>query len=96
MFEPPAGAPPSAQHSPHNSPRGRPESISVTAKIIRDPETSLDAPKDLSQIGHLDLKQSPLVVDHQRAEPAPASGPAEAMAALLGNKEGIQERRINN
>lgn len=95
MFEPPAGAPPSAQHSPHNSPRGRPESISVTAKIIRDPETSLDAPKDLSQIGHLDLKQSPLVVDHQRAEPAPASGPAEAMAALLGNKEGIQERRIS-
>ncbi|KAL2206250.1 hypothetical protein CC79DRAFT_1369674 [Sarocladium strictum] len=95
MFEPPAGAPGSGQHSPHNSPRGRPESISVTAKIIRDPETSLDAPKDPSQFGHLDLKQSPLVVDHQRAEPAPPSGPAEAMAALLGNRETIQERRIS-
>ncbi|KAH8178726.1 hypothetical protein LIA77_00245 [Sarocladium implicatum] len=95
MFEPPAGAPPSAQHSPHNSPRGRPESISVTAKIIRDPDSSLDAPKDPSQIGHLDLKQSPLVVDHQRAEPAPAAGPAEAMAALLGNKDSMQDRRIS-
>jgi hypothetical protein len=95
MFEPPAGAPSSTHHSPHNSPRGRPESISVTAKIIRDPEAPLDAPKDPSYFGHLDLKQSPLVVDHQRAEPAPPSGPAEAMAALLGTKETIQERRIS-
>ncbi|KAK0388396.1 hypothetical protein NLU13_4640 [Sarocladium strictum] len=95
MFEPPTGAPSSSHHSPHNSPRGRPESISVTAKIIRDPEAPLESHKDPSQFGHLDLKQSPLVVDHQRAEPAPPSGPAEAMAALLGSKETIQERRIS-
>ena len=52
MFEP--------TDSPGHTPRGRPETISVTAKIIRDsPSTSRNRAD-----GPVDLKQSPLQVDH--------------------------------
>ena len=53
-------SPPRTGYSHGNTgPRGRPESISVTARIIRDPAKNGDH-------GHLDLKQSPLLVDHQK------------------------------
>ena len=54
MFEP--------LDSPGNTPRGRPESVSVTARIIRD---SPSQSRSQSDQGHLDLKESPLQVDHQ-------------------------------
>lgn len=57
MFEP--------ADSPGNQPRGRPETVSVTARIMRDsPSTSRHA-ADRSPI---DLKQSLLSVDHQRSD----------------------------
>jgi hypothetical protein len=67
--------------------KSRPESISVTARIIRDPNqpfpTMSEAGKDPSEYTPLDLKQSPLVIDHQRAVTTPT-------------KETIQERRLSN
>ncbi|KAM4062318.1 prolipoprotein diacylglyceryl transferase [Hirsutella rhossiliensis] len=55
--------------------RGRPESVSVTAKIIRDSSQNVQAgfepPKDPSEYSRLDLKQSPLLVDHRKAVPEP-------------------------
>lgn len=56
MFEP--------ANSPGNTPRGRPETISVTAKIIRDsPSTSRNRGD-----GPMELKQSPLLVDHHQQD----------------------------
>lgn len=54
--------------------RGRPESIQVTARIIRDGNNSFPkrpASKDPAEYEAADLKQSPLVVDHLKAMPAP-------------------------
>lgn len=66
--------------------RGRPESISVTARIIRDPDhpfpSKSEAGKDPLDYTPLDLKQSPLVIDHQRAVAEPP-------------KETILERRLS-
>jgi len=78
--------------SPTNAPtRSRPESISVTARIIRDPTQHFppksDVGKNLLDYAPLDLKQSPLVIDHQRAILAVAPEPT---------KETIQERRLSN
>lgn len=54
------------QPSP-DSYRGAPESISVTAKIVRDPEQQKnETPRDTSGFNPLDLKQSPLFVSHQK------------------------------
>ncbi|KFA61968.1 hypothetical protein S40285_07799 [Stachybotrys chlorohalonatus IBT 40285] len=79
-----------ASPSPPQRPRGRPESISVAARIVKDPEQSmlkiLEPPKDLSEYQHLDLKQSPLVVDHQRAIPAQQAPAVE---------ESMPERRMS-
>ncbi|KFY32886.1 hypothetical protein V495_08640 [Pseudogymnoascus sp. VKM F-4514 (FW-929)] len=52
--------------------RARPESISVTARIIRDPNHPFSTKSDLpSDYTTLSLKQSPLVIDHQKFKPAP-------------------------
>ncbi|EHL00483.1 hypothetical protein M7I_3567 [Glarea lozoyensis 74030] len=68
--------------TPQPTSRPRPESISVTARIIRDPSqpypSQAELKKDPSEYAPLDLKQSPLVIDHQRAVTA---------------KETIQQRR---
>jgi hypothetical protein len=65
--------------------RSRPESISVTARIVRDPAQPFpaksEAGKNPEDYTPLDLKQSPLVIDHQKAVEAP--------------KETIQERRLS-
>ncbi|KAK1727559.1 uncharacterized protein BDZ83DRAFT_572251 [Colletotrichum acutatum] len=78
-----------------NPPRGRPESISVTARIIRDPSQAGKAPeppKNPSEFERLDLKVSPLVVDHQKAElPLPPAN----LATVEPSKETIQERRLS-
>lgn len=56
---------PAAQHKP------RPESVSVTARIIRDPNQPFpqrpETGKDRSNFGPLNLKESPLEINHQRA-----------------------------
>lgn len=68
-------------------PKSRPESISVTARIVRDPKqpfpTMLDVGKDPSEYTPLDLKQSPLVIDHQKA-------------ITTSTKETLQERRLSS
>lgn len=81
LFESPSATGISIVHrSASNTRRGRPESISVTAKIIRDPSQSLRAgfepPKDPSEFSRLELKQSPLLVDHQKAVPEPTRAAA--------------------
>ncbi|RDA83961.1 hypothetical protein CP532_6900 [Ophiocordyceps camponoti-leonardi (nom. inval.)] len=54
--------------------RGRQESVSVTAKIVRDAEDDGSAVQDASDYGRLELKQSPLLVDHHKAMmPEPTS-----------------------
>lgn len=57
MFQPLADSPLS----------GGPESISVTAKIVRDPNHQMpEHPRDATGFNPLDLKQSPLFVSHQK------------------------------
>ncbi|PNY28565.1 Uncharacterized protein TCAP_01510 [Tolypocladium capitatum] len=92
MFESSPGTNASG-HSPGNTQRGRPESVSVTAKIIRDPNHSLkfgfEPSKDPSEYSHLELKQSPLLVDHQKAMPEPTQA---AVEPALERRSGSQER----
>ncbi|POR37619.1 Uncharacterized protein TPAR_02180 [Tolypocladium paradoxum] len=92
VFESPPGAN-SSGRSPGNTKRGRPESVSVTAKIIRDPNHSMkfgfDPPKDPSEYSHLELKQSPLLVDHQKAMPEPTQ---ETVEPASERRSGSQER----
>ena len=76
--------------------RGRPESIQVTARIVRDasqPVGKMPEPRDPNDYTPLELKQSPLVVDHQKAEPAPM--PESTPAPVEAPKETIQERRMS-
>lgn len=84
---------PSEEGSPQSNPKGPPESISVTAKIVRDPQQdaakTMEPPKDPSEYNHLDLRQSPLLVDHQKATPAWAPANTEPP------RETIQERRMS-
>lgn len=51
--------------------RSRPESVSVTARIVRDPAQPFPAKpqlgKDPADYAPLNFKQSPLVIDHQKA-----------------------------
>lgn len=79
------------------TPRGRPESIQVKARIIRDPaqpfprmsERSVD-PGDYSP---LDFKQSPLVVDlHQDSSPEPVFGESSAETLPEGRQSLLQRR----
>ena len=56
--------------------KSRPESISVTAKIVRDPRKSISRPpSDPSEIQPLDLHRSPLMVRHQPADDNPPESP---------------------
>ncbi|ELR05646.1 hypothetical protein VC83_07629 [Pseudogymnoascus destructans] len=65
--------------------RARPESISVTARIIRDPNHPYSGKSDMpSDYTTLSLKQSPLVIDHQKFKPAPVQLP---MKESIDNKE---------
>ncbi|RSM00393.1 hypothetical protein CEP52_009169 [Fusarium oligoseptatum] len=70
-----------------------PESISVTAKIVRDPTQNtakaMEPPKDPSEYNPVELKQSPLLVDHQK------SAPVWTPAALEMPKETLLERRMS-
>ncbi|KAI1843520.1 hypothetical protein JX266_010346 [Neoarthrinium moseri] len=82
-------------------PRGRPESIQVTARIVRDPNQSFPrrpASRDPEEYNSAELRQSPLVVDHLKAMPEaiPTSQPEPAqLPAVDTPKETIQERRLS-
>jgi hypothetical protein len=77
--------------------RSRPESISVTARIIRDPSQPFplkpEAGKDPLDFTPLDLQQSPLVIDHQKAIVAPPSPRKETILERRTSKEVKKERR---
>ncbi|KAG9246079.1 hypothetical protein BJ878DRAFT_417802 [Calycina marina] len=76
----------SSSQSPSQGFKPQPDSISVTAKIVRDPGHPFpkkpDASKDPTNYTPLDLKESPLKIDHRKAA---ASTP----------KETIKERRLS-
>lgn len=56
--------------------KARPESISVTARIIRGAKNKiLDAPEDPSKPGSIDLYPSPLIVEHQSMRPTTPLSP---------------------
>jgi hypothetical protein len=90
-----------------NLPRGRPESIQVTARIVRDPAQPFpkvpDMKADVADFGPLDLKNSPLVVDHQQAASEevvlpPTDAPAESDGILprpVENRLSIIQRRFS-
>lgn len=90
-----------------NAPRGRPETVSVTARIVRDPGQAYSRPGsqvDFSDFSPLDLKQSPLIVDHQKAleereaAPVPAADAPPVPTPLVHAGEprrSLQERRLS-
>ena len=53
-------------HEAHQR-QGRSESISVTARIVRDPPTQSSDLSGLPQNGSMGLYQSPLIINHERA-----------------------------
>ncbi|KAK3333334.1 hypothetical protein B0T19DRAFT_122968 [Cercophora scortea] len=80
-------------------PRGRPESVQVTARIVRDPTQPFpkvpEQKADPADFEPLDLKQSPLLVDLQR----PPSSGVEIKQSLLQrrfSKEGKSDSRDRN
>lgn len=89
-----------------NVPRGRPETVTVTARIVREPGQHYSRPNsqvDFSDYS-LDLKQSPLVVDHQKASeereaapiPAPDAPPVPTPLVHAGEpRKSLQERRLS-
>ncbi|KAG5662780.1 hypothetical protein KAF25_005198 [Fusarium avenaceum] len=78
---------------PENGDSPGSESISVTARIVRDPSQnaakSFEPAKDLSEFNPVELKESPLLVDHQKASPV------WTPAAFEPVKETIIERRMS-
>lgn len=91
-----------------NAPRGRPESISVTARIVRDPGPTFPRPQE-SQHDHesspLELRQSPLIVDHRKGAETPelehipdAAPPVPTPLVHAGEpqpRKSLQERRLS-
>ena len=54
--------------------KSRPESISVTARIVRDERNfNPEVPRDASEPCIMDLHHSPLKVEHRSADPVPSS-----------------------
>ncbi|ROW12085.1 hypothetical protein VMCG_00531 [Cytospora schulzeri] len=90
------------------APRGRPESISVTARIVREPgETFPRLPESQDEPAlhsPLELKQSPLIIDHRKhidaadAEPAPDASPVPTPLVHAGepqSRTSLHERRLS-
>ncbi|KAH8880432.1 hypothetical protein GQ53DRAFT_537705 [Thozetella sp. PMI_491] len=80
-------------------PRGRPESIQVTARIIREPGQQFprvpEFKTDATDYVPLDLKQSPLVVDHQKATPGTSPAPTPTPEAQQEKEQNPPERRLS-
>ncbi|CAH0044153.1 unnamed protein product [Clonostachys solani] len=69
-------------NSPGNTPRGRPETVSVTARIIRDSPSASRTPPEYNN--HVELKQSALLVDHQKSDAV--SPPPEPVEVAVPEK----------
>ncbi|KAG6364359.1 hypothetical protein INS49_005960 [Diaporthe citri] len=91
-----------------NAPRGRPESISVTARIVRDPGPTLPRPQETPhdhESSPLELRQSPLIVDHRKGAETPelehipdAAPPVPTPLVHAGEpqpRKSLQERRLS-
>lgn len=90
-----------------NAPRGRPETVQVTARIVREPGQSYPrAPEssvDPSEYNSMELKQSPLIVDHRKdvetPEPATAAEaapiPTPLVHAAVEPRRSLHERRLS-
>lgn len=90
-----------------SAPRGKPETVQVTARIVREPgQIYPKAPGsnvDPTEYSSLDLKQSPLIVDHRKdvetpnpttaAEAAPI--PTPLVHAAGEPRRSLQERRLS-
>lgn len=89
------------------APRGKPETVQVTARIVREPGQNYPrAPEsnvDPTEYSSLNLKQSPLIVDHRKdvetpnpttaAEAAPI--PTPLVHAVGEPRRSLQERRLS-
>ncbi|KAK3987895.1 hypothetical protein QBC44DRAFT_112538 [Cladorrhinum sp. PSN332] len=78
-------------------PRGRPESIQVTARIVRDPNQLYphvpEPNADAAEYGRLELKQSPLMVDlRNRASQSPARSASSMSHRAPLDQEGLERR----
>lgn len=86
----------------NNPPRGRPESVQVTARIIRDapqgfPGQQESVGRDSSR-GPTELKESPLQIDVQNAKPSTSAGivtESPASPVAHGTGEALQEKRLS-
>ncbi|KAK3322199.1 hypothetical protein B0H66DRAFT_601663 [Apodospora peruviana] len=85
-----------------NLPRGRPESIQVTARIVRDPTQpfpkAFEPKADPVDFAPLDLKDSPLLVDLQNSSPSPAPVPIISppeQEPLPEKKTSLFQRRLS-
>ncbi|KAK8108982.1 hypothetical protein PG984_014783 [Apiospora sp. TS-2023a] len=94
--------PPNPTSAVSYAPRGRPEAVQVTARIVRDggsPFPKRPSSRDELQAYNAgNLKQSPITVEHQKAEPGqePAASDAplaDAPTITEQPKETIAERR---
>ncbi|KAL8763698.1 MAG: hypothetical protein Q9184_000593 [Pyrenodesmia sp. 2 TL-2023] len=73
----------------------RPESISVTARIVRGSRNKVpEIPKDPSQPRNIDLYPSPLIVEHQSmrptSPPSPLKPPKPSYARSMSSTSGTQ------
>lgn len=89
-----------------NAPRGRPETVQVTARIVREPGQNYPrAPEssvDPLEYSSLELKQSPLIVDHRKdvETPEPATAAEAPIPTPLVHTAGeprrsLHERRLS-
>ncbi|CAN8097461.1 unnamed protein product [Discula destructiva] len=90
-----------------NPPRGKPETVQVTARIVREPgqiyPRGPESNVDPTEYPSLDLKQSPLIVDHRKdvETPNPATGaeaapiPTPLVHATGEPRRSLQERRLS-
>lgn len=90
-----------------NAPRGKPETVQVTARIVREPGQNYPrAPEsnvDPLEYASMELKQSPLIVDHRKdvetPEPATAAEAAPIPTPLVHTagepRRSLHERRLS-
>ncbi|KAJ9308283.1 hypothetical protein DTO280E4_7821 [Paecilomyces variotii] len=71
-----------SQSSPPNASRGKPPSVSVTARIVRDPSVPpADPAADPSEPSALNLQRSPLIVESEATDSTRPSSPLQVPAA---------------
>lgn len=90
-----------------NAPRGKPETVQVTARIVREPGQNYprapDSNVDPLEYSSMELKQSPLIVDHRKdvetPEPATAAEAAPIPTPLVHTagepRRSLHERRLS-